>query len=94
MTIKRFAQLHRICESAAKKIHYPDVIDELHKRLPKEWWEIGESTVVFYLPRAIVDLESKEERRRALESIPGDTKITNLRQFIEDGIWALWKMDQ
>tara|TARA_Y100000114_G_scaffold116985_1_gene111301 strand:+ start:962 stop:1264 length:303 start_codon:yes stop_codon:yes gene_type:complete len=89
--IERFSQLHRICQRAAKEIEYPRVIDYLHKNLPKEWWDIGESTVIFFLPRAIMDLEHLTDRRAALETIPENTRVKNLRRFIEDGIVILWK---
>lgn len=91
MQIERFSQLHRICERAAKEIEYPRVIDHLHKNLPKEWWDIGESTVIFFLPKAIMDLDHLMDRRAALETIPEDTPVKNLRRFIEDGIVILWK---
>lgn len=89
--IERFSQLHRICQRAAKEIEYPRVIDYLHKNLPKEWWDIGESTVIFFLPKAIMDLDHLTDRRAALETIPEDTPVKNLRRFIEDGIVILWK---
>ena len=91
MQIERFSQLHRVCERAARKCEYPLVIEELHKNLPKEWWEAGESTVIFFLPSAIMNLPTKMDRRAALETIPDDTPVTNLRRFVEDGILTLWK---
>ena len=91
MQIERFSQLHRVCERAARKCEYPLVIEELHKNLPKEWWEAGESTVIFFLPSAIMSLPTKMDRRAALETIPHNTPVKNLRRFVEDGILTLWK---
>ena len=91
MAVRNFQQLHRICERAAKKIHYPTVIKTLRSELPKEWWDAGESTGAFFLPAAILDLETRLERREALDSIPKDTPTPNLRKFVEDGILALWE---
>lgn len=89
-----FIHLHKICESAAKKIHYPLVIAHLQDSLDKEWWDIAESTVIYFLPRAILDLPTKLDRREALASIPVDGKIKNLRLFVENGIVALWEHDK
>ncbi len=94
MSIRSFQQLHRICERAAKKTHYPTVIAEIQRELPKEWWDAGESTVSFFLPAAILDLPTKLDRREALDSIPKDTPTPNLRKFVEDGIMALWEARQ
>ena len=91
MQIERFSQLHRVCHQAAKRVEYPLVIDYLHKNLPKEWWDIGESTVIFFLPKVIMELPLLMDRRAALETIPADTPVKNLRRFIEDGITILWK---
>ena len=92
--IHSFSHLHKICESAAKKTHYPLVLKELKRQVPKDWLPIAESTVMFFLPRAILDLETKQDRRAALDSIPKNTPVTNLRQFVEDGITFLWEKDR
>jgi len=46
------------------------------------------------LPRAILDLPSKQERRAALDSIPDNTAVKNLRQFVQDGMMALWEKEK
>jgi hypothetical protein len=94
LTIRSFSHLNSICKKAAEKAYYPEVIKELHRQVPRDWREIAEATVIFSLPAAILDLPTKAERRRALDSIPSDTKITNLRQFMEDGITFLWERDR
>lgn len=91
--ILRFSQLHQICESAAKKTHYPSVISYLHTHLPKDWWPMAESTVAFFLPRAILDLRTKLERREAIDSIPDDHP-TDLKQFVKDGVTMLWTKER
>ena len=89
-----FSHLHKICESAAKKINYPLVIEHLHSELDKEYWDLAESTVIYFLPRAILDLPTKLDRREALATIPNDGVITNLRLFVENGIMVLWEHEQ
>ena len=89
--MQSFAHLHKICEAAAKKIQYPLVIEHLHTELDEEFWEIAESTVIYFLPRAILALPTKQERRDALETIPNDGKIKSLRLFVENGIVVLWE---
>ena len=92
--INSFSRLHQLCEIAAKKCHYPLVIEELNSTVERKWRKLAVSTVIFFLPRAILDLPNKAERRAALDSIPDDTPVTNLRQFVEDGIMALWEKDR
>ena len=92
--IHSFSHLHKICESAAKKTNYPLVLKELRRQVPRDWMPIAESTVLFFLPRAILDLPTKQARRAALDSIPNNTPVTNVRQFIEDGITSLWEKDR
>lgn len=82
-----FSELHRMCERAAKLTHYPLVIEQLHRDLDHEYWDLGEATLRFFLPVAILDLETKLERREALDSIPD----TDLRTFVENGIMAIWE---
>ena len=89
-----FTHLHKICESAAKKIHYPLVIEHLHNSLEEQYWGLAEATVMYFLPRAILDLDTKLERREALDSIPVDGHITGLRMFVENGILALWEHER
>jgi hypothetical protein len=92
--LQSFSHLHKICQSAVKKIHYPSVIEELHKNLDKEYWGLAEATIIYFLPRAILDLPTKLERQEALASIPGQTNPTNLKQFVEEGILHLWEIDK
>ena len=47
--------------------------------------------MIYFLPRAILDLPTKQERRDALETIPNDGKIKSLRLFVENGIIVLWE---
>ena len=70
------------------------MIEHLHSELDKEYWALAESTVIYFLPRAILDLPTKLDRREALASIPVDGKIKNLRLFVENGIVALWEHDK
>jgi hypothetical protein len=49
---------------------------------------------MYFLPRAILDLDTKLERREALDSIPVDGHITGLRMFVENGILALWEHER
>lgn len=93
-TIRSFSHLHSLCKISAEKAYYPRVLEDLHKNIDRKWWDIAESTVIFFLPRAILDLPSKRERRAALDSIPKDTKVTNLRQLMEDGITLLWEKER
>ena len=92
--LQSFAHLHKICESAAKKTHYPSVIEYLHNTLEEQYWGLAEATVMYFLPRAILDLPTKLERREALDSIPVDGHITGLRMFVENGILALWEHER
>ena len=94
VTIRSFSHLHSLCKIAAEKAHYPQVIAELHKNIDKKWWDIADSTIIFFLPRAILDLPTKQERRAALDSIPKNTKVSNLRQFVEDGITIMWEKER
>lgn len=89
-----FTHLHKICEIAAKKIHYPLVIEHLHNSLEPQYWGIAEATVMYFLPRAILELDSKKARNEALESIPEDGHITGLRMFVRNGVLALWEHDR
>ena len=92
--IRSFSHLHQLCEIAAKKCHYPLVIDELNSTVERKWRKLAVSTVIFFLPRAILDLPNKAERRAALDSIPQNTTVKNLRQFVEDGMMALWEKEK
>ena len=89
--MQSFVHLHKICEVAAKKIEYPLVIEHLHKELDEEFWELAERTVIYFLPRAILDLDTKQQRKDALATIPNDGVITSLRLFVENGVVALWE---
>ena len=73
--IHSFSHLHKICESAAKKTSYPLVLKELKRQVPRDWMPIAESTVLFFLPRAILDLPTKQARRAALDSIPNKLSV-------------------
>mgnify|MGYP005695199999 CR=1 FL=1 len=92
--INSFSRLHQLCELAAQKCHYPLVIAELNSTVERKWRKLAVSTVIFFLPRAILDLPNKAERRAALDSIPNDAAVANLRQFVEDGMMALWEKEK
>lgn len=89
-----FSQLHKICETAARKIDYSLVIEHIHANVDRDHWAIAESTVIYFLPRAILDLPTKLDRREALATIPNDGVIKNLRQFVQDGVTLLWEHEQ
>ena len=90
MEIRNFTQVHKICEAAAKKTHYPTVIEEIRRQLPKEWWACAESTVWYFLPRAILNLPTKLDRQEAIASIPDITEPPNMKGFVESGVIAIW----
>ena len=74
--------------AGGEKTHYPSVIAEIKQELP-EWWSAGESTVAFFAD-AILDLETRLERREALDSIPKDTPHS-LRKFVRTASWRSGK---
>lgn len=82
-----FSQLHYACERAAGLTHYPAVLERLHRDLDPEFWDLGEATLRFFLPSAILDLPTKLDRREAIDSIPDP----DLREFVENGIMAIWE---
>ena len=91
MEIHSFSHLHKICEAAAKKAHYPLIIEELQQTVPKKWLPMAQSTVIFFIPAAVLALKDRRARRDAIESIPDDTPVSNLKQFVKDGVTHLWE---
>lgn len=92
-TIRSFSHLNSLVKIASEKAYYPAIMSEMKKTIPRKWWDMAESTLMFYIPRAILNLPTKRERRAALDSIPKDTPVSNLRQFVEDGMIMLWEKD-
>lgn len=91
--IRSFSHLNSLVKISAEKAYYPEVISHMKQTIDRSWWGVAESTLMFYLPRAILNLPTKAERRRALDAIPKDTPVSNLRQFVEDGMIMLWEQD-
>lgn len=78
-------------KNAADKIYYPQCIDYLEKNLPEEFIDLAKATLPYYLPSRILDLPSKDERRKAIDSIPADTYPKHTKQLVMSGVQAMWK---
>jgi hypothetical protein len=59
--------------------------------MPKEFHALARATLIYYLPSQIADLQTKEERREAINSIPEIADPIHTKQFIINGVKGIWK---
>ena len=86
----RPSDFNRLIKLAAKQTYYPLCI----KYLDEGFHPLALATLVYYLPRNILDLPSKEERRAAIESIPHEAIPSHTRQLVEHGVKRLWERER
>jgi len=76
---------------AAEKIYYPQCVEYIKHTLAPQFHQLARATLVYYLPSQIVNLKTKEERRKAIDSIPEDADPKHTKQLVTHGVKAMWK---
>jgi hypothetical protein len=79
---------------AAKKIYYPQCLQYIEDNLDPDFHGLAKATLPYYLPSSILDLPSKEERRKAIDSIPDDAVPSHTKDIVMIGVKLLWKKDR
>ena len=84
-------ELRKTVEIAAGKIYYPQCIQYIRETMTPEFHDLAQATLPYYLPSQILSLKTKEERLKAIQSIPRDAVPKHTRQLVETGVKAMWK---
>jgi len=79
---------------AAAKAYYPQCLKYIEENMKPQFRQLAKATLMYYLPRAILDLSTKEERRAAIDSIPDDLDITHFKPIVKLSVRSLWESDQ
>ena len=84
------AKLRKIVEQAADRIFYPEIEGYLDKHLDKQFHPLAKGMLQYFLVNRIMDLNSREERKRALDLLPEDDEVPHLKGFVKYTILRLW----
>tara|TARA_R110002050_G_scaffold193528_1_gene328514 strand:- start:348 stop:635 length:288 start_codon:yes stop_codon:yes gene_type:complete len=84
-------KLRVLVKNAAEKIYYPQCLKHIEGSMPKEFHALARATLIYYLPSQIADLQTKKERREAINSIPEIADPIHTKEFITNGVKAIWK---
>lgn len=85
------AELRKIVEQAADRIFYPDIVGYLDKHLDKQFHPLAKGLLQYFLVSRIMDLNSREERKRALDLLPEGDEVPHLKEFVRYTILRLWR---
>ena len=85
------ASLRAVVKNSAEKIYYPLCLEHIEKNLLPEFHALARATLVYYLPSQIVKLKTKEERRKAIDSIPANADPKHSKQLVTEGVKVMWK---
>lgn len=83
-------QLRKAVEKSAEKIYYPQCVEYLERELKPEFIDLAKATLPYYLPSRIVELKSREDRRKAIDSIPRDAYPKHTKDLVMNGVKAMW----
>lgn len=87
-------KLRVLVKNAAEKIYYPQCLEYIEENMKPQFRQLAKATLMYYLPRAILDLSTKEERRAAIDSIPDDLDITHFKPIVKLSVKSLWESDR
>ena len=90
----RPSDFNRLIKLAAQQTYYPQCIRFIEDNLDEGFHPLALATLVYYLPRNILDLQSKEERRSAIDSIPDDATPSHTKQLVKHGVTRLWERER
>mgnify|MGYP000235038859 CR=1 FL=1 len=85
------AKLRILVKNAAEKIYYPQCLEYLERELEPEFHDLAKATLPFYLPKVILELRTKEERRKAIDAIPNDATPKHTKDLVMSGVKVMWK---
>ena len=83
-----------IMKNAAEKTYYPQCLMYIEMSMPAEMHDLAKSTLPFLLPSNILALNTKEERREAIDSIPDDVYPPFTKDIVKLGVTNIWKKDK
>lgn len=84
-------RLRTLVKNAAAKIYYPQCLLYIENNMHEDFHRLARATLIYYLPSQIVNLKTKSERREAINSIPTKADPAHTKEFIVNGVKALWK---
>ena len=90
----RPSDFNRLIKLAAKQTYYPLCIKYIEDNLDEGFHPLALATLVYYLPRNILDLPTKQERKAAIESIPHEATPSHTKQLVEHGVTRLWERER
>jgi len=79
---------------AAEKTYYPQCQEYIRGNMHADFHLMANATLMYYLPRNILNLKTKEERKEAIDSIPEDATPAHFKQFVVNGVRSLWAKDR
>lgn len=79
---------------AAEKTLYPQCLMYIEGNMHKDFHSMANATLMYYLPRNILNLKTKQERKKAIDSIPEDVEPAHFKQFVINGVRSLWDKDR
>jgi len=79
-----------IMKNAAEKIYYPQCIEYIEISLGAEFHNLAKTTLLYLLPRQILTLNTRQERRAAIDSIPDDAYPDYAKDIVKLGVQNLW----
>jgi hypothetical protein len=80
-----------LIKNAAAKIYYPQCLKYIESNMHEDFHRLARATLIYYLPSQIVDLKTRDERREAINCIPDIADPIHTKEFIVNGVKALWK---
>ena len=64
------AKIRKAAETASLMSNWQSATEYLHRELDQKFWDMAEANLAIYLPSALVEIESKEQRSAWLATIP------------------------
>ena len=78
-------------QRAASLGQYPDAVRWLEDHLPAEHVALATANLIYFLPRAIARMETKKERRAAIDQIPNDHGNSFFKAYIKFQVIRLFR---
>ncbi len=86
----QFQSLLTVVRKAAEKKFYPDCVEYIENNLKVDHRQLAIANLIYFLPPQIVMLDTVEERRKAIESIPDICDPPHLKSAIKSSVRRLW----
>ena len=83
-----------IMKNAAEKTYYPQCLMYIEMNMPPEMHDLAKATLPYLLPSNILALKTKQERREAIDSIPGGAYPLFAKDIVKLGVQNIWSKNK